>query len=282
MSVFESEALALAGVGFHVFPCAPRSKQPMTPHGFHDATFDEGQIRTWWRAEPLANVAIACCEATGVLALDIDPRRGGRDALEELEDRWGRLPHTVEAHSGGADGGWHLYFHRPAGLPFRGELARGIDLKASGYVMAPPSIHPDTGRAYTWELSSDPRDGVALAELPTWALALAVRLGPDGDLTPTGAAATCFVARAFAAAGLLGRTIDGSKVCVRCPWESEHTNRGGDSSTVVFAATAQYPDGKFWCSHTSHGCIGNTEALAALPPEALAEALVQMASEAAA
>ena len=38
-----------------------------------------------------------------------------------------------------------------------------------GYVVAPPSIHPDTGRTYEWEVDHHP-DEVALAPLPPWLL----------------------------------------------------------------------------------------------------------------
>jgi hypothetical protein len=49
-------------------------------------------------------------------------------------------------------GGWHLYYRHPGGpllpaLPGR----PGVDVKADGgYVVAPPSVHPGTGRAYRW------------------------------------------------------------------------------------------------------------------------------------
>src|SRR5207302_4645600 len=52
-------ALALLPRGFHVFPCKPRSKQPLTQHGVHDATRDEAQVRAWWEKTPDANPAIA-------------------------------------------------------------------------------------------------------------------------------------------------------------------------------------------------------------------------------
>jgi len=57
---------------------------------------------------------------------------------------------TAAVTTGG--GGWHLYYRHPGGqllaaLPGRA----GVDIKADGgYVVAPPSAHPGTGRAYRW------------------------------------------------------------------------------------------------------------------------------------
>ena len=41
-------ALDYAHKGIPVFPCDPRTKRPLTPNGFKDATVDEKQIRLWW------------------------------------------------------------------------------------------------------------------------------------------------------------------------------------------------------------------------------------------
>ena len=60
-------ALAYASRGWPVFPCQPGSKEPATRHGFHDATTDPDQIRSWWQRQPDANLAIA----TGVPGPDV-------------------------------------------------------------------------------------------------------------------------------------------------------------------------------------------------------------------
>ena len=41
-----------AAEGVPVFPCVPGGKRPLTGHGFHDATTDTAQIRTWWQRWP--------------------------------------------------------------------------------------------------------------------------------------------------------------------------------------------------------------------------------------
>lgn len=172
-------ALAYARRGWHVLPCRPRGKEPLTPHGCKDATTDEQTIRSWWQRWPAANVAIATGRASGICVLDVDPRAGGDETLAALE----RLPPTVEALTGG--GGRHLYFRHPGGhvKSAARALGPGLDVKADGgYVIAPPSVHP-SGAEYAWELSSHP-DDVPLAEPPGWLLALLAPPAAGGAREP--------------------------------------------------------------------------------------------------
>ena len=142
-------ALDLARLGFAVHPLLPRSKLPATQHAHLDATTNPAIITTWSDA---GNLGIACSasrvEGHPILALDIDPRHGGDKSLTELLGRLGPLPRTVEVRTG--TGGTHYYFRGDPKLQYRGQAAPGIDVKFHGYVVAPQSIHPDTGLAYEW------------------------------------------------------------------------------------------------------------------------------------
>src|SRR5699024_4902 len=76
--------------------------------------------------------------------------------LEALGD----LPPTYRTKTGG--GGWHVWTWLPEGLAdrVRGKLdgAEGIDVKtSSGYLVMPPSVHPDGGR-YVLEDDTEPAD----------------------------------------------------------------------------------------------------------------------------
>ena len=62
-------ALRYAELGYRVFPCAPGNKNPLTEHGFHDATTDAEQIECWWEENPTANVGLA---TEGLLVVDVD------------------------------------------------------------------------------------------------------------------------------------------------------------------------------------------------------------------
>lgn len=142
-----SAALSLAAGGWAVLPLDGKTPTTgHTPHGHKDATTKRRRIQRWWNDN---NWNIGCPVPDSVLIFDIDPRNGG--SLAELEHLAGvQLPRTLEVISGRRDGGRHLYFRRPFLRPYRGNIPQGIDLKTSGYMVMPPSLHPDTGKRYRW------------------------------------------------------------------------------------------------------------------------------------
>ena len=251
-------ALSYAKRGWAVLVCKPRGKAPATKHGFKDATTQNSRIVPMWAANTGANVGIATGSVSGIVVLDVDPRNGGDASLLELERLHGPLPETVSVATGG--GGRHLYFAAPKGRVRSGVLADGLDFKADGgYVIAPPSIHPDGGQ-YRW--LNDPA-GTSLAPCPEWIRPSSKTKArqatrepnvPDAGATPLG--------RAFANAGMLGRLLDGGKRTVICPWQEKHTTGAPqDSSTVIFAASTPNGLGGFHCSHAHCAARTATEAL---------------------
>lgn len=134
-------AIAYARRGWEVFPLRTADKAPATKHGLLDATADVDTVTRWWDRNPLLNIGIRPPDS--VIVLDIDPRNGGDiDAL-------GAYPDTWTARTGG--GGWHLWFRYDGRAMGKLRDIPGIDIKTrSGYVVAPPSIHP-SGRRYTWQ-----------------------------------------------------------------------------------------------------------------------------------
>ncbi|MBK4735838.1 bifunctional DNA primase/polymerase [Noviherbaspirillum pedocola] len=162
-------ALALARRGFHVFPCKPEGKKPLTLHGFKDASVNPEQVDAWWDKWPEANIGMATGIVDGnkqLIVVDVDPRNGGEEGLFALEKRFGALPDTEVVLTGG--GGWHYYLWAPAGITFKSKIADGIDLKSSGgYVIGVGSTHA-SGKDYTYQASCDPEDGQAIADAPEW------------------------------------------------------------------------------------------------------------------
>jgi hypothetical protein len=143
-------ACELPSAGWRVFPCwpaGPRAKSPLTEHGHLDATTDLELIKAWWRRWPYAMIGAAV--PASYIVIDIDPRNGG--SVADLESLAGSLPATLTVWSGRNDGGRHLYFRRPTGELTGSRLPTGVDMKARGYCIVPPSIHPATGRPYRWE-----------------------------------------------------------------------------------------------------------------------------------
>jgi len=152
-------------MGMKVLPCKPtgdQNKAPLIRNGFKAASSDTEQIRSWWQQWPTALIGVAIPD--DMLVLDIDPRNGG--SLEALEAVTGPLPETLTSWSGRGDGGRHLWFKKPAQEISSRQLPKGVDLKAGGrgYVIVPPSLHPATGKPYTWT-------GSDLAELPAQSVA---------------------------------------------------------------------------------------------------------------
>lgn len=168
--------------GYEVLPLigkVPAVAKRYGGHGVLDASSDLEQVRWWWSdagravgAGPTCN--IGCRVPAGLLVIDIDPRSGGADTVACWENHYGPLPVTRMSWSGRGDGGRHLWFRRPSYEPTAKALAgTGVDLKThSGYVVLPPSLHPDTGQPYRWEDLSVPA-----AELPLW-LAQLLRPAP--------------------------------------------------------------------------------------------------------
>jgi hypothetical protein len=135
-------ALAYVARGWRVLPCKGKSPvSALTPHGVHDARIDVDVIRAWFEPHPNLNIGIAC-GAPGPIVLDIDDRDAARAVLDRLAVL--NLDPPTVATTRGA----HYYFDgddRP-GRRFPGGELRG----RGSYVIAPPSIHPTSGREYVW------------------------------------------------------------------------------------------------------------------------------------
>ncbi|HEY6115099.1 MAG TPA: AAA family ATPase [Candidatus Dormibacteraeota bacterium] len=177
-------AITYAAHGLKPFPLAARSKVPTKgSRGFEDATTDGGKLhRMFIGAGDDANVGIATGD--GLLVLDVDSDVAEAWLAERAADG-DVLPRTWVASSGK---GRHIYLRvaRPikstplakvAGFAEDGSRVKG----EGGYVVAPPSVHPD-GPTYQWTVG--PLD-CPVAAAPTWLLALldAPRAAPRRDMS---------------------------------------------------------------------------------------------------
>ena len=134
-------ALEYASHGWPVFPLD--GKDPRTSHGFYDATTDTATIQAWWTRWPDANIGLPTGEDTAVV-VDID----GPGAEMALQG------HDLATTTAKTAKGQHLYFAWSEGcgeLRNWTEILPDVDIRTTGgYVVAPPSIHPDTGERYEW------------------------------------------------------------------------------------------------------------------------------------
>ncbi len=149
--------------------CDAPGKHPRLSHWPQQATSEAPMIHAWWHRWPEANIGLVTGEASGLVVLDVDPRHGGEAALETLESRFGGLPVTVTAQTGG--GGRHLVFRHPGiRVPnSAGLLGPGLDMRGDGgYIVAPPSLHA-SGCRYAWDGAKHPAH-LEPAPLPDWLL----------------------------------------------------------------------------------------------------------------
>jgi hypothetical protein len=163
-------ALAFAKAGIAIFPCVPKTKQPLIKDNLNSATTSESQIKEWWGKHPNANIGMPTGAKNGRVIIDPDGPTG-EDSLAKLTAQHGTLPETFEVKTGRADGGRHLHYlihvetKSKAGL-----LGPKLDVKGDGgFVLLPPSIHPDTGKEYVVVHNGQP------AEAPSWLIELVRR-----------------------------------------------------------------------------------------------------------
>ena len=145
-------ALAYVRRGWFVIPlCWPRAdgkcgcpkqhmnekeigKGPLLGDDYQYLRPTEDDVRRWWTKWPQANIGILLGPSR-LLVVDTDSEEAWREAKAK------GLPPGPSVHTGK---GRHFYYRSPEGLygrtTKRGD-ARTIDVLASGYIVAPPSIH---------------------------------------------------------------------------------------------------------------------------------------------
>lgn len=131
-----------AEAGVPVFPCVPGGKRPLIERGFHAATTDIGQVASWWRRWPAANIGVPTGAPSGLVVVDVDvhgPADGrasfDRAAAAGLVGGWEVLVRTPT-------GGKHAYYPATPGVEQRSWQAgrAGVDFRGDGgYIIVPPS-----------------------------------------------------------------------------------------------------------------------------------------------
>lgn len=131
-------ALEYASLGWHVFPCVPGKKQPITEHGVYDATTNIEKIKKWWEKWPNANIAVACGKISGITVVDIDS-----DAEEWLK----KLPPSLTQKT--PNGGFHIIYNYEHSCTNSVGIYTGIDIRTDGgYVVVSPSYLTNSGNYF--------------------------------------------------------------------------------------------------------------------------------------
>ena len=126
----------------------------------------------------------------------------------------------------------------------------------------PPSIHPDTGKPY--ELIGDIRH---IPEIPRALLALWQSIEPNASrVAPLERMKTDDpVLARLIERNMVRRDMGAGKFAITCPFEAEHTTKGGESEAVYFLPhTGGYATGHFKCLHAHCAARPDAEFLQAI------------------
>jgi len=110
---------------YPVFPCDGVTKEPLVKRGFYAATQDAAQIAKWWQSYPQALIGVPTGPASGLLAIDCDPKSG--DWYARHKDRLGeyRLHQTRR--------GKHLLYQHVEGVGnSTSRVSEGVDVRGEG------------------------------------------------------------------------------------------------------------------------------------------------------
>ncbi len=152
--MFKDHAARLYAAGLAVIPLYPRQKKPI-PAGWgllSAALPPPWQQREWIENYPEANIGCVMGASSGLIAIDLDSNdarviRALNSVIGKLNSPWTRI---------GAKGSVRLFGYNEAirtariSVMIDGVDCRVVEILAKGtQIVIPPSIHPDTGMAYT-------------------------------------------------------------------------------------------------------------------------------------
>lgn len=155
----KDEALKLIEKKFKIVPCI--GKHPKLVHWEKQPIDNEKICCEWWDKQDY-NIAIAT--GYGYIVIDLDVKKdvnGINNFYNFLSEQKIELPQTLSVTTG--TGGKHLYFATSKKIGGRVNFLKlgGIDIRGDrNCAIAPPSIHPDTGKPYEWD------NDLPMAQLP--------------------------------------------------------------------------------------------------------------------
>ncbi|MFB5191689.1 bifunctional DNA primase/polymerase [Alicyclobacillus fastidiosus] len=163
-SSIPQEIQLLIAMGIKLFPVYPRSKVPIIKDWNHMASSDPKQVLVWAICHPNCSWGALMGKPSGVMAIDADDL----DDLRQLELKYGELPEGPTQITGRL--GEHRLFKYPENVDRIVSSTKlgglRVDARADdAFIVVSPSIHPDTGRMYQWDVIRHP-ESMPLPELP--------------------------------------------------------------------------------------------------------------------
>jgi len=160
MGIFSEYAPLYWGAGLPVIPLVERDKRPiLNDWPQYGTTFPEESVRNHWtNMYPSGNLGLPFGSASGLCAIDID--------LEQDDPLFKAIMEKLPASP------WHRVGKKGVGLIFKWSGQKNFKLRDNdnnmiveflglgNQMVLPPSIHPETGRAYVadtnlWEVMDD-------------------------------------------------------------------------------------------------------------------------------
>lgn len=184
-------------LGYQALPSRPDAKRPMCRFAdwWEGGGPDPDRL---WDQFPTSNIQLICGRHHRLAVIDLD----GPESIAAWST-FGPVPWTWVSSSGG--GGRHVWFTIPGGLagPLPKRRLWGLwDRESNGgkgawekrkaieflgdrsLVMAPPSVHPETGRVYRFHAGCSPREMARPAPIPAWVLDLPTADPPRPAFVP--------------------------------------------------------------------------------------------------
>jgi hypothetical protein len=163
-----SAALAYAALGLSIIPLEGKRPALTTWTEYQQRAAMPETILAWNSTGLLKNIGIICGKVSGgLVVLDLD----GAAGYPAFAATFPALAETYTVASGGGIGK-HVYFYieqLPPSVKAMGTPIGNLELCGEGrQVVAPPSIHPNTGQPYRVERALDILRVPDLAELAAW------------------------------------------------------------------------------------------------------------------
>lgn len=140
-------ALELRAQGYPVVPIGKNKKTLVKWAPYQKQMPTEDEIRGWFSTfTEITGLALVTGRLSGLFVVDVD-----EEAMSEFPKKFIIPKETVAAKSGG--GGYHVYFRYPN---FKVKTQTGfsmahVDIRGDGgYIVLPPSLHPN-GKRYQWK-----------------------------------------------------------------------------------------------------------------------------------
>lgn len=148
-------ALAYYDAGFNVMPLQGKRPVMASWEALKDTRADREKVHAYFSRNPDANIGIICGAASNLTVVDFDvkPYKDSPEQLALAKQAFLKeYKSPLMVKTGG--GGYHAYFQYARGSKNHTALQVGalsLDIKTQGgYVVAPPSLHPDTLARYQW------------------------------------------------------------------------------------------------------------------------------------